>query len=377
MANNKSNNEKMDQIIKRINDEPKKANDTIIQIKSFIGKIEKDKTIDSGTFSSFKETINNYLSSNYISDEQKELLLKINNQLKLIKLLESDDIEDKSKDQYNQNKTKIGNTTDYSQNFKKVTNDTKNINKQNQESTNNEKIILDKLIEAIKETISQENLHIIKKLTTIESNIKTLDEDIDHKVKQINKDTKEVKNTIEVLETLPAKIDKLNSDVNDMDFGTAKKSVNEVPKDIQAIEELTKFMKDGLEQFENIASYYVLKQSEFENAEKKQNDLKNNIQEEKDRSFTEGKNAAKIDIVRNIYNMAPTIFDNVKSLFEDILFYKYTTNDQISVTSENKQHLEVEIEGILQESNTYIIQTPTIFVDNKVLVRATVIEVSK
>ena len=51
-------------------------------------------------------------------------------------------------------------------------------------------------------------------------------------------------------------------------------------------------------------------------------------------------------------------------------------NDQIFVTLENKQELEVEVEGILQESYYYTIKTPAIFVDNKILVRATVIEAS-
>ena len=367
MANNKTTNKKMEEVINRIKDEPNKANDSIIQINAFIKRIVTDKNIDSDIFQSFKESINSYLSSTHLNVEQKGKLLLINDELKAMKIITS---VDKSKEEYNKNKTKTNDTTTDNKNANQKTNDTKSGNRQ-QVPSQNDNMIMDKFQNLIK----QENNQISNKLISIETKVKTLGEDLEHNKILINRSIKDVQEHLDPIKAISNKIDKVNDSINNIEVGTVKKTRTDIPKDVQAIEKLTEFMKEGLEQFENIATYYVSKQSEFEKAEKTQKELDSKIEEEKAKAFKEGELKSKIDIAKIIHNKFPNDFDKIKSVFEDVLVEKYKVNDSIEITSENSQNLEVYIEGKV-ESGTYIIKSPAVLIGEEVLIRAT-IEISK
>jgi len=231
------------------------------------------------------------------------------------------------------------------------------------------------MISKFENIIKQENIQISNQLNTIETKVKTLAEDLEHNKTLINKSINEVQENLDPIKAISNKINKVNDSINNIEVGKAKKSKTDVPKDEQAIIELTQFMKDGLEQFENIATYYVTKQSEFEKSEKIQKELDSKIEEEKNKSFKEGELKSKIDMAKSIYNKFPNDFDKIKSVFEDIIEEKYEANDSIEITSENLQKLEVEIEGI-KEIGAYIIKTPALLIGEEVLIRATV-EMSK
>jgi hypothetical protein len=217
-----------------------------------------------------------------------------------------------------------------------------------------------------------ENSQISAKLTNIEKKVKTLD-DVEYQMKKITKDTGAVIETLEVIETLPPVLEGLKKDINNINFGAEKKSVSTAPKDVQAIEELTKLMRDGLEQFDGIAKYYVSQQLAFAANESLQTDLDSNIKEEKESSLKEGEKKSKIAIANEIYKMHPTVFHKIKSIFEDIMSEKYKENEVITITLENKLEYETEIDGI-KEGSIYKIITPAILIDEVVLIRATVEE---
>ena len=65
-----------------------------------------------------------------------------------------------------------------------------------------------------------------------------------------------------------------------------------------------------------------------------------------------------------------------KSIFEDIMSERHKKNEKITITSENLQKYEVYIKDKLEADTTYIIKEPAIFIDNEMLIKATV-EVSK
>ena len=256
--------------------------------------------------------------------------------------------------------------------------------------TNTPKVSTEKNKDMImfKGLFKNENSQITAKLTNIENKVRTLSdlienkvktlsglsEDVNHEVKQITKDTSTVIDALQDLETLPVNIDNLKKYIKDnIDSGTVKESRNNVPKDVQGIEELTKLMSDGLEQFDSIAKYYVSKQTEFEKIDKQQADFDSNSKEKKENLLKEGEKKSKVAIAIAIHKDWPTDFLKMKLIFKEVMTEKYKVNEEITINSENIQECEVEIEGI-KEGSSYKIKTPAILIDKEVLIRATVEE---
>ena len=75
----------------------------------------------------------------------------------------------------------------------------------------------------------------------------------------------------ESLEVLPSKYENLEAELESINKGlealVSSKLPSDIPKDEEAIRQLTQFMRDGLDQFENIGKEYVRKQREFEDFE--------------------------------------------------------------------------------------------------------------
>ncbi len=244
-------------------------------------------------------------------------------------------------------------------------------------NNNNDNILLGKIDKIIKKEI----VPLAEILTNIENKVKNLEKDLDHKVSQITKKNKKIQETLVELDSLPAKFkkltdkfDTLNEVMTNLNVGGVKKSKNNVPKDVQAIEELTKYIGDGLQQFDHIAKYYVSQQTQFEKNEKLQANLDSEIIENKELAFKEGGNKSKAAIAKEIYTSFPTDFNKFKSIFEDIMSERYKENEKITTTSENLQELETEIKNKLEVDTTYIIKTPATLIDNEILIKATVEE---
>jgi chromosome segregation ATPase len=237
------------------------------------------------------------------------------------------------------------------------------------------------LLGKIDKIIKKEIVPLAEILTNIENKVKNLEKDLDHKVSQITKKNKEIQETLDELDVLPAnfkkltdKFDTLNEAITNLNAGGGKKSKNDVPKDVQAIEELTKYMGDGLQQFDHIAKYYVSQQTQFEKNEKVQANLDSKINENKELAFKEGGEKSKVAIAKKIYTSFPTDFNKFKSIFEDIMSERYKENEKITPTSENLQELETEIDDKLEVGTTYIIKIPATLIDNEILIKATVEE---
>jgi len=219
-------------------------------------------------------------------------------------------------------------------------------------------------------------------LGSIENKVKVL-KILDDKVIEIEKKTRVIKDALEDLDILPAKFDKLtakfdtlNDVITNLDSGRVKDSKNNIPKDIQAIEELTQYMGDGLQDLGYVAKYYVSQQAQFEKNKKLKDGLDSEITKNKELSFKEGEKTSKATIAKEIYTMQPTYFNQLKSMFEDVLSEKYSENEKITTTLENLQELEVEIKNKLEVNVTYIVKTPAILIDNEVLIKA-IVEESK
>ncbi len=249
----------------------------------------------------------------------------------------------------------------------------------NNNNNNNDNIMQGKIEKVIKREIAP----LAEILTNIENKVKKLG-DLDLNVNQITKKNKEIQETLEELDVLPAnfkkltdKFDTLNEVIANLDVGGVKKTKNDVPKDVQAIEELTKYMGDGLQVFDHIAKYYVSQQTQFEKNEKLQANLNSKISENKELALKEGEKKSKVAIAKKIHEDHPAVFNDIKSIFEDIMSERYKKNEKITITSENLGINEVCIEDKLEADTTYIIKTPAILlIDGTTLIYATV-EVSK
>ena len=239
------------------------------------------------------------------------------------------------------------------------------------------------LLVKIEKIIQKEIVPLTERLTNIENKVKNL-KDLDLNVNKIKNKNKEIQKTLEelgdgppvYLKKLTDKFDTLNEEITNLDVGGVKKTKNDVPKDVQAIEELTKYMGDGLQEFDHIAKYYVSQQIQFEKNEKLQANLDSKIRENKELALKEGEKKSKVAIAREIYASFPTDFNKFKSIFENIMSERYEKNEKITTTSENLQKYEIEIEDTLEADTTYIIKTPAILIDDEILIKATV-EVSK
>ena len=240
----------------------------------------------------------------------------------------------------------------------------------------NKLTVIDDKVKALSEGVQSKIKTLSSLSEDVQSKVKYLTEDVNHKIGQITKDTRAAKETLDQLENLPSSIKSLRKDIeNNITSGATKESINNAPKDVQAIEELANLMRDGLGEFENIAKYYVSKNTEFDKTAEQQTNLDSDIKAEKEASFKEGERKSKVAIANKIYRNFPTDFLKIESIFGDVMSEKYEENEEITIDSKNRQKFEVEIEGIQEDSN-YKIKTPAKFIDKDVLIKATV-EVSK
>ena len=213
---------------------------------------------------------------------------------------------------------------------------------------------------------------------TIDTKFKSIADNIVYEISKANKDQSSLSSIEESVESLPAKMIKMEDVLNKIEKkidSTGSQALaaisSDIPEDEKAILELSKYMKDGLDQLENIARYHISKQREFEKGEKKAADLDVQIEEQKTNAYEEGKKEAKIELVKSIYLKHPDAFNKIKSVFGDIVSEKYDIGQTISVTNENKKNLAVTIDKI-QEVGDYTIETIALLVNDEPLISATV-----
>ena len=214
-----------------------------------------------------------------------------------------------------------------------------------------------------------------KKFDKIESNFDRVKDNIIIEIIEGFNNNPKLSNIEESVEVLPASITKISKKIDDLstklaDIGSGKylKNISDIPKDEKAIAELSKFMRDGFEQFENIATYYIQKQAELDQLDHERKQIDKKLSEAK----KEAKKKAEIELAKKIFNNFPSEFEKINSVFEGVISSKYNKDEKINTSNEDIQKLEIYIEGIKEDKFSYKIITPDISISDEVIKRATV-----
>lgn len=315
--------------------------------------------LDSSIIKKFEDEILEYMK--LLEEYDNKLLTPFNERYEELNKFEnnSNSCNEKSLDQQSRNekkkveKSSINHTIIPNNNIKELEN-----------KINNSLMQLSKQLEALSKSNTSNEIKDIKK------KIDSLKVDLSYEIKQ---QFDKRKDTDEVIETLPVKLDDLSKKIDSIESSSDSKKSLEIPKDEQVIVDLTKFMKDGLEQLENIGRYYISKQSEFEKLEIQNKNHQDALNQAKDEGLKDGAKSEQIRLAKDIFTKFPEKFKEIKSIFEDIVTEEYQVDEEIEITQENRQKYELKIAGITQDSKV-VIQSPALLIAGEVVEKATIKE---
>ena len=192
------------------------------------------------------------------------------------------------------------------------------------------------------------------------------------------KDLKEIKESSENLEIIPAKVisieNKLKNLSEKMDNLPASNSFQtpkHIPKEEKSVIELAKYITDGIAQFENIAKEYISKISELEKLDKIKEAHQKNLEKTKKDEFEKGKESGKFELIKNIAEKFPTKFKDIKSTFEDLLEEKFKKDEILEINDKNLNQIRSFIKDNIKNGE-YKVISPALLVDKEILFKACV-----
>ena len=192
------------------------------------------------------------------------------------------------------------------------------------------------------------------------------------------KNLKEIKESSENLETVPAKvnsiekkIDELYEVLENLPSSNTSQTPKHIPKEEKSVIELAKYMTDGVAQFENIAKEYISKISELEKLDKMKEEHQKTLEKVKKDVFEKGKESGKIELIKNLAENFPTEFKAIQSTFEDLLEEEFEKDEILEINDSNKNERLLVIEEKI-DNGKYKVVSPAILIDNNILFKANV-----
>jgi hypothetical protein len=215
----------------------------------------------------------------------------------------------------------------------------------------------------------------------MDKKLRNMSKDIALDVAKFSKGQSNIDTIVEAVEVIPNKMDKITekldqlSDDIESSVASGINRLKEVPKDEKAVLMLTKYMHDGLKELENIARHYIQKQSVIEKESEKLISAEEERIKAKNEGYAEGYKKGQTELVKKLYARFPDTLEKIKSMFEDdgLIATKYSEGETLTVTDDNRQQLEIEIEGVGNEEEITI-ESVALILDGEVLKRATVKE---
>ena len=188
-----------------------------------------------------------------------------------------------------------------------------------------------------------------------------------------------LKDVIEDLESLPVsnkhiktQLTNINEKLDNISVPSASKQESvKVPDEIQAVEDLATYMRDGVAQFENMSRLYVSKIAEFEKLEQIKEQYQANILEAKKSSFEQGQSKAEVSLAKEIAEKFPSEFKAIKSIFESVITERYVTGEIINVTNDNKNEMMPYFLTELELAE-YEVTTPAILIGSDIIFTASI-----
>ena len=208
-------------------------------------------------------------------------------------------------------------------------------------------------------------------------------EDFKFELKTKFKELDGLKEVGEELEALPTKLQNIESKLTDLDAklenmpnSSSSQISTDVPKEEKSIIELAQYMRDGLAQFENISRLYVSKKDDIKNLGKLKNEHSKEVENTKKTSMSEGESKGRIATAKEIAGKFPTEFNSIKSMFSDILEEKFSVDDTLEITNENKNELMPFINNEVN-LGMYKVLKQALLLDNEIIFKAEIEEVIK
>ncbi len=212
-------------------------------------------------------------------------------------------------------------------------------------------------------------------ISSIEKKLQGFQRDIGVKMDQqfniLNKAMEDGQTLPKKVTKLDEKIDKLSEHMNSSGNGNTAQVIANLPEDEKAIVELTGFMRDGLDQLENIARYYIDKQTILDKMEKKSVSFHEDIERSNREGYENGRKETFKELAKKFIKAYPTEIEKIENIFGDIVFIKYKREEKVTITHENIKDIELEIVGVSQEGE-YVIDSPAILVDGELVEYATI-----
>jgi len=203
-------------------------------------------------------------------------------------------------------------------------------------------------------------------------------EDFEFTINEKLKDLKEIKESSENLETVPAKVNSIEKEiknlfekVDNLFSSNSSHTPKHIPKEEKSVVDLAKYMTDGVVQFENIAKEYVSKISELENLDKIKKEHKKELEKIKKNEFENGKEKGKIEVIKKLAEDFPTEFKAIKSTFEDLLEEKFKKDEVLEINDENRNETIIFIDGNI-DNGKYKVLSPAILIDGEILIKVRV-----
>jgi len=178
------------------------------------------------------------------------------------------------------------------------------------------------------------------------------------------KDFEEIKELKDDIETIPAKLKNIESIIKDKSKKEIKNS--KIPKEEKSVIKLANLMREGVNQFEIISKEYISKIEDFENLEDNSKKEKV-IEEEKNNKYNEGLKQGEINFIKKYLDKFPSSYKDIDSEYLEIVDLK-----EFIVTEDNKEKLYTKIDGEIKINMTYKTISPTVLLDNKVIIKSKV-----
>ncbi|MEY8214223.1 MAG: hypothetical protein RPR97_07030 [Colwellia sp.] len=208
-------------------------------------------------------------------------------------------------------------------------------------------------------------------------------EDFSFELGQQFKKLDSLKDVSEDLESLPAnyksiksELASINDKLDNVSTSSVKKSSVKVPKHEKAVADLATYMRDGVEQLENMSRLYVETIADIESIEIERAQHTEQLSKSKDEGIKEGIQRGEGLLAKKIAEQFPTEFEEIKSIFSSVISFEYAVGQAIEVTNENKNGLMPYFSTEL-ELGEYQVISSDILIAGDIVVKAKVEKVAQ
>ncbi|WP_244947074.1 hypothetical protein [Colwellia hornerae] len=208
-------------------------------------------------------------------------------------------------------------------------------------------------------------------------------EDFSFELGQQFKKLDSLKDVSEDLESLPAnyksiksELASINDKLDNVSTSSVKKSSVKVPKHEKAVADLATYMRDGVEQLENMSRLYVETIAGIESIEIERAQHTEQLSKSKDEGIKEGTQRGEGLLAKKIAEQFPTEFEEIKSIFSSVISFEYAVGQAVEVTNENKNGLMPYFSTEL-ELGEYQVISSDILIAGDIVVKARVEKVAQ